>query len=218
MRKVAVVVAHADDEVLGAGGVIARHAIDGDSILIVYMTPKITIRKDEDTNLDKARVKALKILGGNNEIEFKVFEFADQYLDTIAISRLVIALEDVLKPFAPEIIYTHSFADINEDHRRTYQVVMTAARPYAMPSVKEILCMEVGSATEWGLLPFIPTLYVDISKVVSRKLRAMNEYRQEMKKWPHPRSLMRLLAKGMVRGSESGYGCAEAFEQKRTRR
>ena len=46
--RILVLVAHPDDEVLGMGGTILRHAQKGDYIKVIYFTTGITSRRSTD--------------------------------------------------------------------------------------------------------------------------------------------------------------------------
>ena len=58
---------------------------------------------------------------------------------------------------------------------------------------------------------FKPNYFVDITKSIKFKLKALRYYKREMRKWPHPRSIegVKLLSK--TRGSSVGLSNAEAF-------
>jgi N-acetylglucosamine malate deacetylase 1 len=207
--RIAVVVAHADDEILGCGGTMAKHSACGDTIHVVYMTPKITVRESDGEKLDQERRKALAIVGNGN-ITFTVLKFADQMLDTVGQSVLAKAIESELIPYNPDIIYTHSVYDRNEDHRETARAVTTAARPCALdPSA--ILSFEVLSSTEWGD-GFIPDYWEHIGIFMQQKCKAIKAYRSELRKWPHPRSVKGVQNLAEYRGMQICRDYAEAFK------
>ena len=113
------------------------------------------------------------------------------------------------------MVYTHHYGDLNVDHRRTFEAVLTACRPVNC-SVKKLLCFEVLSSTEWNAQTaanvFLPNYFVDVGKYLDKKIAALSEYTTEMREYPHPRSLegVKILAK--LRGMAVGADSAEAFE------
>ena len=216
MNKVLVVAAHADDEALGCGGTIAKHARAGDRVSVLFMTNGVSARVEEfDSTKVSARAeaasKAAKVLGVYNIIQL---DFPDNQMDSIALLDVVQAIEKHVKAIAPNIIYTHFGFDLNCDHRITHQAVMTACRPQKNCSVKEIYCFEVLSSTEWQskLAPqFLPDLIVDISDTWEAKLKALSCYEDELRPFPHSRSTETVAALATYRGATHGITRAEAF-------
>jgi len=217
---VLVVAAHPDDEVLGCGGTIARHVAEGDVVHILFFTDGVGARHatmntlyETDTALrNDAAQAAAGILGACPPT---CLGFPDNRLDGIELLDLIQAVEKVGRQLEPSVIYTHWAGDLNIDHRRVYESVITAFRPIAGASVRKIRSFELPSSTEWGdksiTPPFRPTTYIDISRFLDVKRRAIEAYAQEMRSFPHPRSQAALDALMRWRGAESGLEAAEAF-------
>jgi len=220
MKKILVVAAHPDDEVLGCGGTIARHVDEGDEVHVIFMADGVTSRNtlaEEDLRVrNKAAYESCEILGAQSP---QFLGFPDNKMDTVALLDVVQELEKVMDKIQPSIIYTHHDADLNVDHRIAHQAVLTACRPQPENCVNEIYSFEVLSSTEWvspsAKNTFIPNRFVDISKVIERKIKALNAYADEMRDYPHCRSLetVELLAK--YRGSTMGMKAAESFKIER---
>ena len=72
------------------------------------------------------------------------------------------------------------------------------------------------SSTEWaGPSPatvFAPSLYVDISRTLEQKMKALAAYDVEMREPPHSRSMSAVEAEARVAGATVGLAAAEAFE------
>jgi LmbE family N-acetylglucosaminyl deacetylase len=120
----------------------------------------------------------------------------------------------VLSDVLPNIVYTHFSGDLNVDHQITHKAVMTACRPQAWCSVKEIYCFEVLSATEWNSKSagsFIPQKVVDITEQWKKKNDALACYQDEMRSAPHSRSIECVSALAMLRGATHGFHFGEAF-------
>ena len=214
-KTVLVVAAHTDDEALGCGGTIARHVAEGDTVHTVFLADGVSSRPDAQYDaLDvrqQAAEQAQKILGVSSA---SYLGLPDNRLDSLALLDIVQPLEAVIERIRPEIIYTHHFGDLNVDHRKTHEAVMTACRPLPGSSVKEILTFEVMSSTEWnsaGQMPFIPSFYIDISNYFTVKKEALEAYTLEMRPAPHSRNVehMRYLARH--HGHCVGVQAAEAF-------
>lgn len=220
-NRVAVIVAHPDDEVLGCGGTIARHAKAGDEVVVMILAEGATSRdaqrnqenrKAEVNELGSAARNAAKILGIHS-VELQ--GFPDNRMDSVDLLDIVKKVEEFLGRHRPSLVYSHCAGDVNIDHRRVHQAVVTACRPTPGHSVKRILFFETPSSTEWqtpGSAPaFEPNWFVDISGTWDAKRNALRAYAQEMRPWPHPRSVEAIEALGKWRGSTVGVACAEAF-------
>ena len=214
-KTVLVIAAHADDEALGCGGAIAKHAAAGDRVDVVFVADGVTSRagagESEVLRRRQATENARKILGINSTA---FLGLPDNRLDSLALLDIVQPIEAIIAKHSPEIIYTHHCGDLNIDHRLVHQAVMTACRPLPGCPVREILAFEVMSSTEWsgaGHLPFTPNLFVDISQHMDTKMRALEAYALEMRAPPHSRSVEHLRHLAQHRGSCMGVEAAEAF-------
>jgi LmbE family N-acetylglucosaminyl deacetylase len=128
--------------------------------------------------------------------------------------ELIQALEEIIDNIQPSIIYTHHRQDLNIDHKITHDVVMTACRPQPEFHVHQIFCFEVPSSTGWNdssVISFLPNYFIDISKTIHIKLGALEIYNDEMRNFPHVRSIEAIKSLIKYRGSTVGYAAAEAF-------
>jgi LmbE family N-acetylglucosaminyl deacetylase len=219
--NVLVVAAHPDDELLGVGGTIASHIANGDCVKVAVMCEGISSRYASERSIE-VRTQAhdaARILGVTDLV---LGELPDQRLDTIPFGDVTKRVVQLIDDLQPELIYTHFGGDINRDHRILAEAVLVAARPYSAPTVKELLMFETPSSTEWSspavTATFQPNVYVDISKVLERKLKAFSCYSTEVREVPHPRSLEVLSARARYWGSVINRQYAEAFALVRSTR
>jgi LmbE family N-acetylglucosaminyl deacetylase len=211
--RILVIAAHPDDEVLGCGGTMARHAADGDSVDVLFVADGVSSRAD--AQLEKRRAaatKACSILGAKIPL---FFDFPDQKLDTVGFLQVVQAIEPVIEEVRPAIIYTHHGGDLNLDHRIVHQAVMTAMRPMPSSSYEAIYAFEVASSTEWTSTAigeaFRPDHFINIDRTIERKIEALRAYDHEMREFPHARSYDALQALAVLRGASVGLPSAEGF-------
>ena len=219
--NVLVVAAHPDDEVLGCGGVIAKHSSINDHVYVAILGEGATSRgekcnnmafRDEPMELKAAAQKANNILG------VKMLEFhdlPDNRMDSLTLLDVVKIVENIVSQFQPEIVYTHHIGDLNIDHQYVHNATVTACRPQPGSSVKRLLFFEIASSTEWQIPysapSFQPNWFVDISDTLNMKLESLRAYGGEMREWPHSRSIKALECLARWRGASVGVEAAEAF-------
>ncbi len=221
MKKVLVVAAHPDDEVLGCGGTIAKHSQQGDEVHVIILAEGATSRdakrdrhkrESELSALAQAARQASDILGVKS---LTLHDFPDNRMDSCDLLDIIKVVEQAVDRYSPDIIYTHHGGDLNIDHRRIHEAVVTAARPVPGNWIETLLFFEVASSTEWqipGSAPlFSPNWFVDISDTLNVKLKALETYQSEMRSWPHARSLEALAALAKWRGANIGVEASEAF-------
>ncbi len=227
--NVLVVAAHPDDEILGMGGTILKHKKKGDAVRVIFLATGITSRRstkhrnstkyelsesetkimnNEIQSLQKNAISALKLLKVN-DVDF--YSFPDNEMDTVSLLQIVKTIEKEISSFHPDLIYTHHKNDLNVDHQVSYRAVLTACRP--INKQIELISFEVPSSTEWNYpIIFCPNYFVDISKELTQKINALRMYKNEIKKFPHPRSAKYLKINAERWGSISGNIASEAFE------
>lgn len=192
------VVAHPDDEVLGCGGTLAKHADRGDNVSCVFVCHTRALLGS------KAASAAL----GLGPIVCN-YGRGDQQLSDAGIGRLAKSLAQ--SAGHPDVVYTHWPHDLNNDHRVVSQAVLVVFRP---PSRTTILTFETLSSTEYGPDPFPPNHFVELTEEhLHRKAEALSCYPGELRSPPHPRNEEGLRVLARMRGSQAGVQYAEAFYQ-----
>jgi len=218
-QSILILAAHPDDEALGCGGTIAKLADEGAIVHVAFLADGVFSRASEQAaqqlelaSRRAAAQKACEILGVKS-VSFG--DFPDNRMDTIPLLEITQVVETLIAEHQPEIVFTHHAGDVNIDHRRLHEAVVTACRPQQGHPVKTLLCFEVPSSTEWqlpGSAPaFTPNWFIDISATLVRKLTALDAYADELRAWPHPRSLQGVEHLAHWRGATVGVDAAEAF-------
>lgn len=212
--NVLVIAPHADDEVLGCGGVIARHSRFGDNVTVLIVTkgtPRIWTQEQVIAMRDEAR-HAHDLLGVTETI---FFDYIAPELERVLLSELSTLIYQVLKNKQIELLYLPHRGDIHNDHRVVFNTALVAARPVGDYTVKKILAYETLSETEWappfGDDSFIPTEFVNIEHLLELKKQAMACYRSQVKTFPNPRSLGSIEHLARIRGGTVGLNAAESF-------
>jgi len=220
-NTILILAAHPDDEVLGVGGTIVRHAERGDRVHIVIAaegaTSRETVRdiRHHQSNLDELQSAARAAAAELGAVSVRFFGFPDNRCDSIDRLDLTKAVEGVVSELQPNTVYVHHWGDMNIDHRRLYEAAITACRPQPGHPVKRMLSFETVSSTEWvppgSLPPFLPNVFIDIEAYWPKKKAALEAYRKEMRVWPHARSIAAIEHLGRWRGASAGIGMAESF-------
>ncbi len=221
MTRVAIIVAHPDDEILGCGGTIANHVKVGDDVRILILAEGITSRdkkrnpgnrEDELNRLKQTARDANKVLGVTS---LEICDFPDNRMDSVDRLDVIKVVEEFIAKNKPSVIYTHHSSDINIDHRCVNDAVVVASRPSPESSVKLLLFFETVSSTEWQVPDrapnFAPNWWVDISETLELIIQALDVYQSEMRPWPHARSNEALKHLAPWRGASVGCDAAEAF-------
>lgn len=220
MRKILLVVAHPDDEVLGAGGSIFKWTQTGDKVEICIMCTEAKARafRPEDKELDDDLNASAESLGIVKKYEGS---FPNIEMNTVPHLQLVQFIEKAILESKPDVIITHHPSDTNNDHLQTSMACQEAVRLFQRrPEVKpisEFWYMEVLSATDWSLNAsmnkFEPNTFVEVGKEgVDAKIKAMHMYRGVMRPYPHPRSDEGIWGNAIYRGGQAGVMYAEAFQ------
>jgi LmbE family N-acetylglucosaminyl deacetylase len=217
---VLVVAAHPDDEVLGCGGTIAGLAQHGYRVDIGILGEGVTSRYesrekapvDETAQIREQAHRAARLLGAG---DLRMFQLPDNRFDTVPLIEIIKLVNGLLEDLQPDLILTHHGGDLNVDHRRTFQAVLTACRPQPGFHHPDLYSFYVPSSTEWGdgaiLPPFIPDTYVDVEKTLDLKVQALSCYPSEVRDSPHPRSLEGIRITARYWGNRAGLQAAEPF-------
>jgi LmbE family N-acetylglucosaminyl deacetylase len=223
-KRLLVIAAHPDDEVLGCAATVHKLVADGWQASLAVMSAGVGGRYDTEGALSptvKAGQAALQdqmrqaanIIG---YVGVDAFNFPDNRMDSVSRTELSRAIRPVIDRVRPSLVLTHHPGDYNWDHTRTYDAVMMAARrnpPDFSPD--EIWLFEVLSSTEraWqARQPFLPSIYVDVAGHMAVKEQALESYVSELREPPHPRSIAGIRALAAMRGHQVGLAAAEAFE------
>lgn len=216
MKKILIVAAHPDDEVLGCGGTIAKHISEGNEVHVVFMSDGVSSRNrfsDAQLQNRKTAAKLVQSLLGITSLNF--LDLPDNKMDSLPLLDITKKLETIIENIKPSVVFTHHYNDLNIDHSLTNSAVMTACRPLPNSTINEIYGFEILSSTEWSNSQkgvFRPTYFVDISKHFKKKLNAVMIYEDEMKKSPHSRNIKHVEVLAQHRGNSVGVFMSEAFE------
>jgi LmbE family N-acetylglucosaminyl deacetylase len=222
-KKIMIVVAHPDDELLGLGGTMNK-LINEYSVQthLIILGEGITSRSDSrdvslwenELQIHKSNIKKAQEAIGYHSLS--VHDFPDNRFDAVNLLDIIKVIEAEKMSFNPDVIFTHHGGDLNIDHQKTFEAVVTSCRPMESENVKTIITFETPSGTEWRASSdprhFIPNLYFKISEQnLAAKIKGMESYEFESRAYPHPRSPEALKITAQKNGINIGVPLAEAF-------
>lgn len=219
-----VVVAHPDDELLGLGATMHRLIrTAGVTTHVVILGEGITSRSDtrdtekwkHELEIHRSNIREAQQAIGYHSVS--IHDFPDNRFDTVALLDIIKVVEKEKQQFGPDVIFTHHGGDVNIDHQRTFEAVITACRPMEHEGVKTIIAFETPSGTEWRAVSdprhFLPNVFFEVSEEnLQAKIAGMESYAFEKKPFPHPRSPEALKIQAQRWGIANGVSYAEAFQ------
>lgn len=222
-KRILIVVAHPDDELLGLGATMNKVINETDAIThVVILGEGITSRSNdrnvgawkEELEIHRSNIsRAQKVIGYHG---VSIYDFPDNRFDTVALLDIIKIVEKEKQQFKPDIIFTHHGGDVNIDHQRTFEAVLTSCRPMQFETAKTIITFETPSGTEWRLPSdprhFLPNMFISVEEDnLIAKIKGMESYEFEKRAFPHPRSPEALRIQAERWGVAVGCRLAEAF-------
>lgn len=209
-----IIAAHPDDEVLGAGGYMAKHAGCRVAIVTEGTTGRDVPHQEALAAIHAKREAtraALEILGARLVFEG---DFLDQGL-TITDKGLHREITHLLIEHRPDVVLTHHPHEQNADHRVIAEAVGVACRAF-LPQARQIQRVLSFIVDSWAVpgqaSPPAHTVLVPLTEVqLQRKLDALRCYKEELRPWPHPRNDEAILHHAKWLGALSGTDAAEAY-------
>ena len=214
--KILVVSTHPDDETLGCGATLLKHAAQGDTIhwLLVTAAYPPQFSKEQITK-DEEQIKAVERAYPFSTLNW--LKLPTTRLDTVPEIDLVNAIRQVVEVLPPDIVYGPNRSDVHSDHRIVFHATQAVLKSFYMRrfGVQRVLACEVLSETDaappLAENAFLPNVFVDVSETLERKLEIMKLYQTENQAEPLPRSESAIQALARYRGATIGVKYAEAF-------
>ena len=194
--SILVIVAHPDDECLGAGGTIRRHVDQGVSVDVLALTGNDTRNREMRA---ACRLLGVREVYTNTRDDFAVdWSLGKEIVQTILKSR-------------PSAVITHSGDDYNRNHVQCAQLVADAIEWASHTTtfenayrVNRIYGMEINS------LHSQPHVLMDVSESFSTAVSALKEHKSQLTK-ADAFYLRFYDARTRLRGIQAGCERAEAF-------
>lgn len=199
------IAAHPDDEVLGCGATMARLAEEGHELFVQYLSDN-TLRHGVKNALKKYADSSAQVLGVS---EWWCAQIPDQGMWKYQ-GQVVSMVEAAVKRCSPDVVFTHSRKDLNNDHQLCHDATLIATRSHK--SKADVVTYSVAGSS-FGQEIATPRLYVPVTEgQIIKKIAALECFELESMEAPHPRSVEAVRAQAVVTGSQVMAAYAESFE------
>lgn len=217
--RVLVVAPHSDDEVIGCGGVIARHVRSGSKVDVVFMTDgawgdsslhdrglshaqRAHRRADLVVTRKREASEAGNVLGSHR------LHFLDRPDSALRPDdATVAALAALLAALRPILVYLPFVYDLHEDHWQTNIVFAAAASRLDRADTRS---MRVRGYEVWT--PLLANRVADITDLMPLKLQALRMFESQLRDQDYRHTVEGLNA-FRSNGVFAGKGYAEAFHE-----
>lgn len=215
MSTVLVIAPHPDDETLGCGGTLLRHVAQGDSVHWLIVT---AISEAAGYTADRVISREREIHDVAERYAFAGVHRLDlptTQLDAVPMATIVEGMSTTFKAIEPEVVYLPYRHDVHTDHAVVFDAAVSCTKWFRYPGIRRVLVYETLSESDFTLNPdvggFRPTVFMDITPFLDRKIAIMRRFASELGAHPFPRSERALRALADLRGAASGFEAAEAF-------
>lgn len=211
--RILVVSPHADDETLGAGGLLLKMKTLGSDNYWLNFTDMTEAYGYASEEVSKRAAEIEKVKELLSISEYYNLGLKPAELDGYSRSSLIVKVADIIKEVKPDWVILPFYGDIHTDHGIVFDTVVACTKSFRYPFIKKVLMMEVVSETEFacGGEIFRPNFFVDISEFIEKKKSVAKVYESEMGVHPFPRSMKSIESLAAVRGANAGCEFAEAF-------
>jgi LmbE family N-acetylglucosaminyl deacetylase len=214
-RKILVIAPHPDDETLGCGGTLLRHAQAGHEIHWGIVT---RMHLEDGWPPDRLPRRDAEIRHVSSDFGFAStteLGFRAGHLDQHPVREVVSRFADLLDAVRPDTLYLPHRGDAHSDHRATFSACLAASKVFRRPGLDRILSYETLSESDLvpssSEIPFQPNFFVDATQWMDRKIEILSRYEGEILPAPFPRSPEAVRAQALLRGGQCGCLAAEGF-------
>ncbi|OLO37176.1 hypothetical protein BTR23_13660 [Alkalihalophilus pseudofirmus] len=213
-ERILIIAPHADDEVLGCGGLIEKACKHGNVVKVVIGAVGDTefrhnAKKITATTRIKELTDALHYLGCD---DFEVmYDDKEALLDTVPQKEIISFLDQYIKDLCPTMVFI-PYPSFHQDHRSLFHACMAALRPYPKHEYKLIAMYEYPFIVwQFPKIGDLGELYLDISKTVNKKIEALLKHKSQIREEDHLISPERTKEWARKRGLEIGVDYAEKY-------
>ena len=209
--NVLIIAPHADDEVLGCGGLMTKRVAQGAQVdvAVAALGGERAPGSHEDYAARRAELVAASRILGVSEVAV-LYPGYNMRLDELPRVEIVSKLDALLRRDYDEVYLP--YASANHDHQIVYQCTLAALRPYASERMPRLVAAYEYAQIGWQLEAVAGgQMFVDIASEFERKLQALAAYESQLRPHPHPCSEAAVRTLAQFRGLAIGKSYAELF-------
>ena len=214
-ETVLIVAVHPDDETLGCGGTLLKHKAAGDQVHWLIVTSALASAGYSEEVIQRRAGEIEKVAEMYNFDGVHQLEVPATRVDALDLGELVGRFSKVFQAVQPHTVILPFKNDAHSDHRYAFEAAFSCTKWFRYPTLRRLYMMETLSETEFAPVlggdSFIPTVFVDVSEFMDRKLEIMQVFSSELGEHPFPRSERNIQALGTYRGALAGCEYAESF-------
>ena len=215
--RLLVIAPHADDEVLGCGGLISKiKSVGGKVFVLIFNVGSIEKYNNKKfTDLRKKEAaSAMKFLKVDRYDTIFDSPNDNRYLDAKPLHELISKIETESKvsltKIKPTIVAIPSINSHHQDHIHIFKACIAALRPLNKPIIDTVISYEAPEHGRWSASGvFQPNLYIDIEKHLTRKISAFYKYKSQIRIGGRDKHTIKNHAE--YRGKEAGRKVCEAY-------
>lgn len=213
-EKVLIYAPHADDEVLGCGGLIEKACRLNNQVKVVLAAVgNLKFHHAEQIITADTRKKelaaALQELGC---FDFEVmYDDKESFLDTVPQNELVTQIDRMLSGFCPTMVLI-PYPSFHQDHQALFKACMAGLRPSPHRKIKLIAMYEYPFIVwQYPRIHDTGELYLDISDTVDKKVAAFQKHDSQLREEASLISPHNVKRWAEMRGMEIGVRYAEKY-------
>lgn len=170
-ERLLILAPHPDDEVIGCGGLLALHLLDGRAVRVVVATDG-----SEAGDAVQRQSESVRALAGLGDVPVDFLHFRDRRLDEND-AEVIEELRAIIVDFGPDLIAVPSPVEIHPDHlalsRAFCALIQNDPDLFAALAVARVAFYEVSA-------PIRPNTLVDITAVADAKYDAMRAHESQI--------------------------------------
>jgi N-acetylglucosamine malate deacetylase 1 len=220
-QKLLVIAPHADDEILGCGGLMSKIKEEGGEVYVLIFNVGSVVQKENNkaTELWKKETKNAMDFLKVDDYE-TIFDSAEdnRYLDSKPLHSIIKVIESEskvsLNKIKPDIVAIPTNHSHHQDHVQVFNACVAALRPMRTPIPDVVISYEAPEHSRWSTTgAFEPNTFVNIDKFLANKIEGFYKYESQVRKGQRDKHT--ITAQAAYRGSEVGMKYCEAYSMHR---